>query len=384
MESNILPDVVLSRFISHASPVSLYYIYMKIPHTKEELELLFDSQEQVRKLLNEKYTVHLLCQTHKLKQVDSFNEFLDSWDFWYIDSGEAITPEYFLLRWKETLTPYKALCAAAKNGWLPVVDRILDSEMLWCDEIAISRICSEFGKNQELIDKYTQPMKDYYIAQGKPLKCEGYSENTIFDLIEEQISYIEEDFQKEDDYKLEELSFHEVKDLLDKLPREEILPSVILNDDYRCLIYLNATAQEIEENYTGESCVEDNEASKYKYFYDLGVRDFDDNYYGEWVLLFQDEEFNFEDSDDETNFISRLECDFEHMASLYMEYIKMGLPPLPNITEQFIVAMTHPDIDVEYSPYYLRFFMEHSDIKPEYLLDAVNGDKLMSEWAKKL
>lgn len=394
MEDTILPDPVLSRIISLASPVSLYYIYSGVKHNEDELELLFNSQEQVRRLLNEKYNIHLLCQSlprpaqrymprqeHKLKQVDTFDEFISSWDFWYLDTKE-VTPEYFLIRWKKTLVPYQALHVSARNGWLTVVDRILDTEMLWCDETAIFRVCEGFGKNRELVDKYTQPLKDYYITQGKPLKCEGYHSNdTIFDLIEEEIMYIEEDFKKDNEYKLENCSFHEVKDLLDSLPREGILSNVILNDDYRILMYLEVTAGEIEEYYSGEAYLDDNEAKKAKYFYDLGIYDntFEDGYYESWVTLFRDGELDFQDED----FLSRLECDFKHMCNLYMEYIKMGLPPLPDIAKQFIEAITHPDSDVDYSPYYLRFFVENSGIKDNYLTDVTFGDKLMSEWASK-
>jgi hypothetical protein len=62
----------------------------------------------------------------------------------------------------------------------------------------------------------------------------------------------------------------------------------------------------------------------------------------------------------------------------------MGLQPLPDITKQFIEAITHPDIETDYSPYYLRFFVENSGIKGEHLSDVTKDDKLMSEWASKL
>lgn len=296
---SIIPDTALVVIITYTCPMSLYYIYQEVPQTQEELGLLYSNVKQIKSLLDTEFVVSLLCEKHRLNKVATFTDFLDSWDFWNIDkifdsAHDVITPAYFLLRWKNSIKHFRALEVCARNAerdsnWLPVIDHILNSECLWCDETSMIHLSRGFFRSRDILDKYMLTMKNYYIVHGKPLHWEGRPEIPfpIFDTINYEQSTRHDDPKYGD---INSLDYHEIKESISCQPREQVIIRSIYNDDYRILMSVNYTAKEIEKCFSTEWISID--AKKARYFYDLGVT-LDSEIYNNWVQLFRDKELNF-------------------------------------------------------------------------------------------
>lgn len=370
---DILPDVIISKLICFLSPITLYYIYLLVNYTREELEILYNSQDQIRKLLGSKFIVHLLCQEHELNQVDTFDQFLDLWDFWNIDSS-VITPEYFSRRNK--IPPYESLKICGRNAckdrrWLIEVNRILNRERLWCDEAAIVSLCEGLIWSESLTSAYTTELICYHNTRG----CK----------------------EKQLNIRLDCYDFHAFKQILPEMSRNSALQNVVNKDDYRLQILLNVTVDEIYEYYNGD--IYGDKVGKYRYFHKLGVDasklDYG-LYYSSWVNLFEKREIYYVGTygDTENYLLWGLYDTYEHMCSLYMEYCKLGLPFLKGVTVEFLSSLT--DAEIKYSPYYIKFFVEALGQKaieenPEFkgillrnLRNLTRGDNLMTEWLGQL
>lgn len=374
MEDSLLPDEVLCRFITLASPITLYYIHQNIFHDEE---LLYNSQQRIRRLLEETFVVNLLCQEHDIKQVSNFGDFLLQWDFWNLDTS-AVTPEYFSRRWKFSLTQNQALHICGKNSqindsrWLIQADRILNDECLWCCDSAIFTLCGGSGWLPALTNTYTKKILHYTKSRWSRSSVLPH----LFGKLEEQ-----EKSLKSSDY-------HDVKDLLDTTPRQIALEQAILNDDYRLLIHLNTTAEEICDTYIGEPYLEENEIKKCRYFYDLGVNScqFNDPYYCTWYELFRNKEIVLQGE----NILYMLLTEIYHVCNVYMEYLNMGLKLTDDKATEFMMALTSPK-GTTYYPYYIRFFTERLgpqvlQAKHELLQNLaywIKGDQLMMTWLTK-
>lgn len=76
-----------------------------------------------------------------------------------------------------------------------------------------------------------------------------------------------------------------------------------------------------------------------------------------------------------------------------MEYFKLGLPHLENISYEFLSILTDTCSDIEYRPFYLKFFVETlmPDVNPVFkqillinLSHWVEGDPMMEKWLRNL
>lgn len=347
-----IPNEALVHIIQYCTPESLYWLYTK---QITGCQLIQDNIDEIISLLKSPYCIALLCQQYQLNSVNTFSEFISSWNFWYLDT--EVTPEYFCVMYK-SIPSWIALYTAGRNArtdknWLTVVNYILNSEMLWCSEYHITKLCrglswSLHGDN--LIKIYKQPLVNYLTSHSITL-------DILYPIDEEcnqELSILPHN------YTLNFSTYHITKLVFDKVTRKELVRGSMINDDIRLILAIRPTASEIQEN----SDLTIDNLEKAKYIYSVCP-----TFSFKWYTLFHNNRI--------ADIYTLLESD-----SLFAYNLMKGLLEIDiSLFDDYMVECI--DDSVEYRPDFIQYFCNKINITPELkisLLNLTRGDELMTRW----
>lgn len=163
-----IPDVALVELILYLTPVQLLSL---AEGESTGVKIVDDNLAAMRALLRSKEVIARLCVHHELDIVNTFEDYLLSYDYWHLDCMQS-KYEWFAKRWHLTLGVKRALYIAARNAqkdvrFLTVVDKILIENRLACSEEHLYLVCRGLVWSRELQEKYLLPLDEYWRVHGR-------------------------------------------------------------------------------------------------------------------------------------------------------------------------------------------------------------------------
>lgn len=170
-----LPDVVLVEVLLYL-PVPLLDSLFDGELVPTMGDILVDTNLPLLKiLLADREVVRRLCERHQLHRQESFEEFRQDYNYWYLDAEE--TPyEYFAKHWRRTFGIAGACCAAARKSgaderYLALIHMVLKENRLRCCYAliyAVVKTLREIGAEQSVWFPFLTPSKDYFDKKNTP------------------------------------------------------------------------------------------------------------------------------------------------------------------------------------------------------------------------